>query len=596
MSKSTSGPPFGLPRSSLSIQLLFGLLLSILALGHAVSAAAAVMRKAPYLIYSGYDTQMKVIWQLGATANCTIDWGPDTLYSSGSVQTSEYGSSHQHSYTITNLVPSSKYYYRVSVGTEKYFGSFRAAPPSGTNLANLIVYGDSRTNTGAHDQVADGIISTYLADSTFQSAVVSVGDLTYNGDLETYWDVELFATGFPHIQTMLATMPFQSAMGNHEGAGVLFTKYLPYPFVAGRYWSFDYGPAHFVIVDQYTSYAPGSAQLAWIEDDLDTTTRPWKFIVLHDPGWSAGGHPNNTSVQSYIQPLCEKYGVRVLFAGHNHYYARAVVNGVQHVTTGGGGAPLYTPTPSYPNVVATSMSYHFCKVEIDSNVFHLTALNTSGQLIDSFTVVGPAFDITPPQVTLVRPNGGEVFLSGHEDTLRWIASDDVGIRYVNLYYSIDGGLTFPYTIATKEPNDSAYAWTVPETLSDSCVVKIVAYDTSHNGSEAVSDSLFRIIYVADVNPVPQIASFGLLQNSPNPFNPVTYIEFVLDKSARAHVRIYDVSGKVLRTLVNETLSAGKHRALWDGRDDSGRIMASGVYVCRLEAEGKSAVRKMVLLK
>lgn len=584
------------PRPARLILLFFAMSVSIFVLGQVVSANAAVMRKAPYLIYPGDNTKMKVLWQLGATATCTIDWGSDTLYSLGSAQTSEYGSSHQHSYTITNLVSSTKYYYRVSIGAEKYLGSFRAAPPSDTSSVNLIVYGDSRTNVAVHDLVAEGIISTYLADTTFQSLLISVGDLTSNGDQEGYWDTEMFASGYPHLQTMLATMPFQVIMGNHEGTGVLFTKYLPYPYVRGRYWSFDYGPAHFLIVDQYPSNGPDSTQLAWIEDDLDTTTKPWKFICLHEPGWSAGGHANNTIVQNYIQPLCEKYGVRVLFAGHNHYYARAIVNGVQHVTTGGGGAPLYTPNMSYPNLVTATMAYHFCKVEIDSNVFHLTALNTAGQMIDSFTVVGPAFDLTPPQVTLVRPNGGEVFLAGHQDTLKWVATDEVAVRYVNLYYSTDGGVTFPYRIASKEPNDSVFVWTVPDTLSDSCIVKIVAYDTSHNGSEDTSDSLFSIIYVAGVKPVPQIASFGLLQNNPNPFNPVTYVEFVLDRTTPANVRVYDISGRIVRTLVNETLSTGKHRAIWDGRDDRGAAVASGVYVCRLEAEGKIATRKMVLLK
>jgi len=560
------------------------------------STTTGAMRKAPYLIYQGNNTQMKVLWQLNSTATCTIDWGIDTLYSVGSAQTSEYGSDHQHSYIITTLTPSTKYYYRVSVGTDKFVGSFRAAPPSDTSSTKLIVYGDSRTYPADHDQVANGIVSTYEADSSFQSLLISVGDLTSYGNQESGWDTELFAAGYAHLQTMLATMPFQVAMGNHEESGVLFSKYLPYPFVGGRYWSFDYGPAHFVIVDQYTNYGPGSPQLAWIEDDLDTTTRPWKFICLHDPGWSAGGHPNNTSVQNYIQPLCEEYGVRVLFAGHNHYYARAVVNGVQHITAGGGGAPLYTPNPAYPYVVTATKSLHYCKVEIDSNVFHFTALTPAGLVIDEFTVVGPAFDTTAPQVTLVRPNGGEIFPGGYQDTIKWVATDDASVRYVNIYYSTDGGATFPYTIATKEPNDSVYTWTVPFAPSDSCIVKIVAYDTSHNGGEDTSDAFFSMIIPVDTKQLPEVALFGLLENHPNPFNPVTYVEFVLDERVRANVRVYDISGKVVTTLVNEILSAGRHRVLWSGQDEHGKPVASGIYICRLEAQGKTAIRKMILLR
>ena len=127
------------------------------------------------------------------------------------------------------------------------------------------------------------------------------------------------------------------------------------PFSADRYWSFDYGPAHFVMLDQYVDYAVGSPQYTWLVNDLAASTKIWKFIVMHEQGWSTGGgHENNTTVQTIIQPLAELYGVSIVFGGHNRYYARAVVNGVQHLTVGGGGAPLYTPDPGQPFIVTAS--------------------------------------------------------------------------------------------------------------------------------------------------------------------------------------------------------------------------------------------------
>ena len=194
---------------------------------------------------------------------------------------------------------------------------------------------------------------------------------------------------------MLANVPMSSSIGNHEGTGALFRKYFPYPYGTGRfYWSFDYGPAHFAVVDEYASYAPGSAQYTWLENDLRSSTKPWKFVYLHEPGWSAaGGHPNNADVQTYIQPLCERYGVPILFAGHNHYYARAVTYRsdnnapLHHVTTGGGGAPLGTPISTEPNIVAASRSYHFCKINIVNNdELQFQAIDDGGAIIDQFTV------------------------------------------------------------------------------------------------------------------------------------------------------------------------------------------------------------------
>jgi flagellar hook assembly protein FlgD len=77
---------------------------------------------------------------------------------------------------------------------------------------------------------------------------------------------------------------------------------------------------------------------------------------------------------------------------------------------------------------------------------------------------------------------------------------------------------------------------------------------------------------------------------------VTRIEFSLGERARVFLAIYEISGKLVRILVNETEPAGSHAAIWNGEDESGIHVASGVYVCRLDASGKTAMRKMVLLK
>jgi hypothetical protein len=203
---------------------------------------------------------------------------------------------------------------------------------------------------------------------------------------------------------------------------------------------------------------------------------------------------------------------------------------------------------------------------------------------------------TPPAVTVVWPNGAETLYVAEQDTIRWEATDDLGVDSVSIYYSTDGGATFPYTIATGESNDSVYVWDVPSTPSAACIVKVVAYDTWMNTSEDVSDAVFTIQTAVGVEPAPGTIVFGLSQNYPNPFNPFTRMEFRL--AARSHVllRVYDVSGKPVRTLVDEMRGVGAHSAVWDGNDDGGRPVASGVYVTRLVAEGKTAVCKNVLLR
>ena len=92
------------------------------------------------------------------------------------------------------------------------------------------------------------------------------------------------------------------------------------------------------------------------------------------------------------------------------------------------------------------------------------------------------------------------------------------------------------------------------------------------------------------------ASFVLYQNFPNPFNPGTTIRYELPRRSRVELRILNMLGKEVRTLVNEIQSPGRYEVQWDGRDNRGQQVAGGVYLYRLRAGGIVQTRKMVLFK
>ena len=84
---------------------------------------------------------------------------------------------------------------------------------------------------------------------------------------------------------------------------------------------------------------------------------------------------------------------------------------------------------------------------------------------------------------------------------------------------------------------------------------------------------------------------------PNPFNPATTISYDLPEPATVNLAIYDVAGKLVQTLVAaEAVGAGRHEVVWNGRDDTGRVAAAGVYFYRLDAGGYSETRRMTLVK
>lgn len=90
--------------------------------------------------------------------------------------------------------------------------------------------------------------------------------------------------------------------------------------------------------------------------------------------------------------------------------------------------------------------------------------------------------------------------------------------------------------------------------------------------------------------------FSLLQNNPNPFNPSTSITILLPHSASATLKVYNLTGQEVATLFDGQMSAGVHTVKWNGRDNSGREVSTGVYLYRLQADDFVAVKKMMLLK
>ncbi len=92
------------------------------------------------------------------------------------------------------------------------------------------------------------------------------------------------------------------------------------------------------------------------------------------------------------------------------------------------------------------------------------------------------------------------------------------------------------------------------------------------------------------------ADFSVEQNYPNPFNPQTTIDFSLPRSALVTIDVYNLLGETIRTLVSQTMPPGRHAVIWDGRDDDGGEVSSGVYFYRLRADDFSATRKMLLVR
>ncbi len=106
-----------------------------------------------------------------------------------------------------------------------------------------------------------------------------------------------------------------------------------------------------------------------------------------------------------------------------------------------------------------------------------------------------------------------------------------------------------------------------------------------------------IASVNDVSESPEIpGEFALSQNYPNPFNPTTEIYFELPEASPVRVDVYDILGRLVRTLIERNMTAGRYSVGWDGLDDCGTPVGAGVYFYRLNAGKHTQVKKMAMLR
>ena len=96
---------------------------------------------------------------------------------------------------------------------------------------------------------------------------------------------------------------------------------------------------------------------------------------------------------------------------------------------------------------------------------------------------------------------------------------------------------------------------------------------------------------------PEVASqFQLSQNYPNPFNPTTTFSYVVPRSSEVAIAIYNIRGELVRTLESGYQNVGRHQVIWNGLDDSGEIMSSGIYIYSLTSASQTISKQMLFLK
>ncbi len=178
--------------------------------------------------------------------------------------------------------------------------------------------------------------------------------------------------------------------------------------------------------------------------------------------------------------------------------------------------------------------------------------------------------------------------------LSWDESPDPDFNFFTVYRSTEAGFD-PLTQGEVAGNTTDPLFVDANVQSgETWYYRVAATDFNNNLGEFSAEVFAVVTGITDGAGLPR--AFALEQNYPNPFNPSTTIRYALKDNVPVRLKIYNTLGQVVRTLVNTRQQAGSYEVLWDGTNDFGQQVASGMYIYRIEAGDFVQAKRMTLLK
>ena len=292
----------------------------------------------------------------------------------------------RHAVALVGLDPGSTYLYRVEdVGGSSQTGTFSTAPVGEGSRFSFAVVGDSGSGGKGQLKVAR------LLERLKPDLILHTGDVVYPAGEERNYDRRFFAP----YEDIIKEVPIFPVLGNHDvrtGNGAAFLENfhppLGSPGSTKRYYSFDWGDAHFVALDSELYYGDegGSTehQKAFLERDLAATGKRWKVAFLHRSPYGSSRHGGDERVRADLIPIFARHEVDLVFAGHDHVYERTMpIKGVTYVVSGGGGRRLY-PAGKGPLTACSRSAHHAVLVYVDGAHLSLEAIEPDGTAFDRF--------------------------------------------------------------------------------------------------------------------------------------------------------------------------------------------------------------------
>lgn len=259
-----------------------------------------------------------------------------------------------------------------------------SSPAVAVNVTLPLVEGSGRfavigdTGTGGADQrrIAEKLVAAH-AKFPFDF-VIMMGDNLYGSERPRDYENKF---AIPYKPLLDDGVKFYAALGNHDDTNQIFYK--PFNMEGKRFYTFKPKAdlRFFALDSNYMS----PEQLAWLEKELNASGSEWKIAFFHHPLYAFGRHGSDLRLREKLEPLFVKYGVDVVFTGHEHFYERIKPQKGIHYFISGGSAKLrrgdIEPGPIHAK--GFDQGYSFMLVEIGDNVLYFQVISDRGETVDS---------------------------------------------------------------------------------------------------------------------------------------------------------------------------------------------------------------------
>ncbi len=601
----------------------------------------------PYL-QSPTENSIYISWHDSTQTGTKVEYGNTTSLGQSETGTSEIVLEPYiwHTVKLTGLQPNTEYFYKViSGGGSSSVYSFKTLPPNDYNgKLRFLLLSDTHANDTTMavkliQEVKKKMIQLY-GDNYYNKVnlILHSGDLVVSSYDITQWTDQYFAPLSP-ISPYIPTM---SIPGNHEGDDNNYFTYMKYDDFSAfpksdplfeRFWSMNIANTAIIGLNSNLTNSRRTHQKYWLEKKLTEietdTSIDFVFIIVHHfpvselwgDGMSDGG---SIYVRNQIIPILKKYSKVVqLSYGHTHGFERGTIEsetqnsqGDFRIVCGGGGGGPIDRWGAFQNFdfheVHISLDHYIYQIiEIDvaektfqSYLYSLGNLSKSrnSELMDSwYKKINQQEPDKPIAMAPEFTNSSIIFKTTP------ISSDSI----MTVRFQLTDDKNFNSTLV-----DSLFHWkniygvdsdNNPINLNDGIDLTKLSFNRSlflnekdyyyrvkyrdHNLKWSDWSNAVDFIVPLDTADNIDITNYDLKQNYPNPFNSTTKIIYQLPISGLVTLKVFDILGKEIATLVNTEKNAGRYEAIFDSKNFS-----SGIYFYQLQTKDHLQTKKLLLIK